>query len=270
MSLTLVSRPPSVHSSANPAVFKFTRKDAIYYNRSNNAGNLRLVFNEYGTSDNFTIGDTVTIVDTNGNVINTEVINVSVYAGYPGSGLITFDYPYSLSISITGYAILRTKRVNYKLVCQVLDYDTGEEVGPELSFTPKSDGSVSANVSAAVSKNLSPELSYSDLTSEDVEKDDNKKFRYRLRYREKWTGSDESPSYTEDNTAIFSARQVLQDTDMSEYLCTDNTSKFLTSFDIMRMVRGMYFTVPVLADPQGGSSDSYPFIFANAFSPAFA
>ena len=270
MSLVLTSSPPDLHTTSNPVVYRFTRKDAFYYSLANDGGNMKLFFDVYGTSDNFIIGDSVTVVGTNGRSFTAEVLSIFVYAGFVGSGTVTLDYPYSSSISVSGYAILRTRRPNYKIGCQVVNHQTNENIGPEVSFSPSSTGEAICDLGVSVRSILNAEISYSELTSSEVQKDDNKLIKYHVSYREKWTGSSEPYNQAENRTAVFSARQVLQDSDMTDYFCNGSSKKFLTSFDVMRMVRGIFYSVPIITDPQEGAISGYPFVFSDAFSPSFS
>lgn len=243
MSLVITQRPvitsPIVsrwNGVVTPILYKLCRKDFVFDQVNNNAGNVQLQFNGVNIASSFTVNDVVWVESDNAVYSASGLITASTYSA-PDT-FVTVNIAYTAAAP-GGYVNNNTTRLNYKAKIGVY---TSSLVG-YLVLSPDRKGDIIADISKVLKNNLVDDIDLDLTTAADLYNDTGAYRSFYIDYAENWIGSTGSPTSDVANVyyCAYGGVQIpsLYGGNMVLFLInTTNQYNFLTPFTTVSFWEG--------------------------------
>lgn len=265
MSLTVTQRPYQTINSevskwnavGNPILYKFQRKDQLFDQvQDDGSGNAELVIFTVDVTANYTVGDSV-YVSFNSDSAATGIYSITAKAFTAGQTLLTIDLLFSVLFgSDTGFINNLITRTSYKIEIGVYDSLSAMLSDSPFSYSPNTDGAVTADISAILRSNLSPDNTFDLSASTEVYDETNFK-EFFIKYREVWSSSAESETSDTANRffVLLGANQIpsLYGGNLYEHLILSDMKIFDVTIATGAVLTGNGTPIDVSDTPAAGS-----------------
>lgn len=256
MALSITQRPSITDSNwnaaHNPVLYKFMREDyAIGTITSGTGGRAQLTITGVNVITSFLAGDDVYFKDLGSYAagVRTTVFSNATFSG--GNTVILLSSLYIAALTTSGYINLITRRADhYRIEIEVFKASDDTSLnGIQFSYSPKDYGECNVDIGPIVRAYLNSDwTSPVDTGNDDNEIDVGASLKVYIKSQELY--KDSATSVVSDSAnPIFVVNAAMQfgDTDggnMKAYVPKlDETKKFLTKFDNVRLYRGYPSTI---------------------------
>jgi hypothetical protein len=242
MAVTVTARPFEWNAIKNPTVYKLARIDYAISVLNNAGGFAQAQINSTDLTAYFQVGNTVILQSSTGLVSLKGSVTASAFSS-PNT-LITTDLLHAdvIAAGVNDNITNLSKRTDYRIEVEVFQASDNKSLadGVVFSFTPDTTGLAYADMSAIVKAYLSPEWSEPAALNE-IEEDTS--LKVYIKYQEYYDGAlvgAQTDDVANPRYAVFGALQIPSSVgnNLTAYVPADNTKKFLTIFERLKLWRG--------------------------------